>query len=154
MTTAPARALELSYPDDVLADLAAAFPESAGTLEQHGTWRGTLYYVIEEGVGFTTHREIRKLKVGDELVDLFSATEAQAGSKCNDQIAASGVRSGNTMVVESSIVEGTAAGCSSQGAQKIAVILVNFPSSSLPFNGISSCATPWPPGSSPRSAPS
>ena len=136
METAPARALELTFPDDILADLMATFPESAGTLEQHGVWQGILYYQIEDGVGFTTHKEIRKLKIGNELVDLFSPTETQAGSKCNEVIAASGVRSGNKMVVESSSVipETTAqmtVACSTQGAQNVAVILVNFPGSAL-----------------------
>lgn len=141
MATAPARALELAFPNDVLADLAETFPEAAGSLEQHGVWQGTLYYQIEDGVGFTSHKETRKLKVGDDLIDLYSPTDAAAGSKCNEVISASGVKSGNTMVVESSVVEGTAAGCSTIGAQKVAVILVNFPganpsgySNTLPAN--------------------
>jgi len=135
MATAPARALELTFPDEILADLAETFPESAGTLEEHGVWQGTLYYQIEDGVGFTTHKEIRKLKLGDELIDLYSSTPTEAGSKCNEIIAASGTKSGNTMVVESSVVQGASAVCSTQGAQNVAVILINF--SGTPLAGYS-----------------
>jgi hypothetical protein len=132
MASAPARALELAFPGDVLADLAATFPESASLLEERGRVSGTLYYVIEDGIGFASHREVRKLKVGEQMIDLYAASGEIGGSKCNDRIAASGVRSGGVMVVESSTVEETAAGCSNQGAQKIAVILANFTGYPLP----------------------
>jgi M6 family metalloprotease-like protein len=132
MASAPARALELAFPADVLADLAAAFPASASLLEQRGTWRGALYVVAIDGVGFQSSREERKLQIGGQLVDFHSVEPAPAGSKCNEIVAASGLRSGNVLVAESSVSEGTAAGCSPLGAQKIAVILVNFQSSSLP----------------------
>jgi len=141
MAAAPAAALEMSFSADTLAGLTETFPESAGLLEQQGEWQGTLYYQIEDGVGFKSHKEIRKLKIGDDLIDLYSPTEMQVGSKCNELIAASGVRSGNKMVVKSSSSQGTTAVCNTQGAQKIAVILVNFPgaapagySNTLPAN--------------------
>src|SRR5712691_11772610 len=46
MTSQPRAALQLGFPSDVLADLAAAFPESADSIETRGTWQGTLYYFV------------------------------------------------------------------------------------------------------------
>src|SRR5439155_24487281 len=133
MASQPALALQLSFPADVLGDLAAAFPQSAGKLESRGIWQGQLYYFVEDGVGFTRSRENRKLRVGGQLIDLFSPSPVVAGSKCNDVIAATGVRSNNKIVAESSTLVSSAlsATCSPVGAQKIAVILVSFPSTPL-----------------------
>jgi len=133
MASQPALALQLSFPADVLGDLAASFPQSAGRLESRGSWQGPLYYFVEDGVGFTRSRENRKLRVGGQLIDLFSPSPVVAGSKCNDVIAATGVRSNNKIVAESSTLVSSAlsATCSPIGAQKIAVILVSFPSTPL-----------------------
>ena len=134
MASLPATALRLAFPVEVLSDLAAAFPQSAARLETRGTWQGQLYYYIEDGVGLTSHKENRKIRIGSQLVDLYSASPVVAGSKCNDVIAASGVRSNNKIVAESSTLISTAATaiCGPLGAQRIAVILVSFPSSPMP----------------------
>ena len=125
MASQPALALQLSFPADVLGDLAASFPQSAGRLESRGSWQGPLYYFVEDGVGFTRSRENRKLRVGGQLIDLFSPSPVVAGSKCNDVIAATGVRSNNKIVAESSTLVSSAlsATCSPVGAQKIAAIM-------------------------------
>jgi len=134
MASDPKAALQLAFPADVLADLANAFPASAGSLETRGAWQGTLYYHVEDGVGFTWHHEVRKLKIGNDMVDLYSPSAEVAGSKCNEVVAATGIRSGNKIVAESSNVIAAALNpaCSTTGAQKIAVILVSFPGSALP----------------------
>ena len=49
----PAEALALAFPADVLADLAASFPEQRGYLEQRGAWQGELEYLIEDDAAMT-----------------------------------------------------------------------------------------------------
>src|SRR5712691_5556105 len=128
MASQPATALGLAFPADVLADLGGAFPQSAANLETRGTWQGQLYYFTEDGVGMAWHRENRRLKIGNEMIDLYPVAGDVAGSKCNEVISATGVRSGSKIVAESSAVVAAGAACSPTGAQKIAVILVSFPS--------------------------
>src|SRR5438876_2777933 len=72
MSALPGTALQLAFSADVLSDLAGAFPQAAGRLESRGAWQGQLYYYIEDSPGFTSHRENRKLRVGNQLVDLYS----------------------------------------------------------------------------------
>jgi len=134
MASQPATALGLAFPADVLADLGAAFPQSAASLETRGTWQGQLYYFIEDGAGTAWHRENRRLKIGTEMLDLYSTAPNTAGSLCNQVVAATGVRSGSKIVAESSTVVAAGAACSPTGAQKIAVILVSFPST--PLSGV------------------
>jgi M6 family metalloprotease-like protein len=133
IASSPSAALELAFAADTIADLAAAFPQGAARLESRGTWQGQLLYYIEDGVVLSSHKEVRKLKSGSDLIDLHSVNELAAGTKCNDVIAASGVKSGNRIVAESStLVTEAAVACTPIGAQKIAVILVRFPSTALP----------------------
>jgi M6 family metalloprotease-like protein len=134
MASQPGTALQLAFPAEVLADLSAAFPQSAGQLESRGVWQGQLYYYVEDGVGGSSHKENRKIKIGNQLIDLYSAAPVVAGSKCNDVIAAAGVKSNNRIVAESStlISSGATVSCTPAGAQRIAVILVNLPGYPMP----------------------
>ena len=84
IASSPSAALELAFAADTIADLAGAFPQGASKLESRGTWQGQLLYYIEDGAGLTSHKEVRKLKSGSDLIDLHSVNELVAGSKCND----------------------------------------------------------------------
>lgn len=128
----PAESLRLSFPQQVLDRLAGAFPSSAARLESHGQWQGTLEAVVEDGVNFASWRETMRLHSGGRSITVNPAKPVSGDLKCNDTIAASGVLSGNQLAAgEVNLVAEAAAVCSTTGAQNIAVILVNFPSSPL-----------------------
>lgn len=136
----PGLALQLAFPADVIGDLGTAFPEVAGNLEARGTYQGELLYMVGDAVGFTSHQEMRRLRVNGRMIDLYTAEQSPAGAKCNEIVAASGVLSGGKLAAETTAVVGSGTAgsgtnpCSPTGAQKIAVILVNFPSQAIAAN--------------------
>ena len=131
----PGLALQLGFPADVIDDLGAAFPEAASTLEARGTYQGDLLYLVGDSVGFTSHREMRRLRVNGRMVDMFTSEPFPAGARCNEVVEATGVLSGDKLAAETTTLVGSGTNpCSPSGAQKIAVILVNFPSQGIAGN--------------------
>src|SRR3989442_2332459 len=59
----PTQALSMALSPEVIADLAAKFPEAADQLERHGTWQGpveTWVYDYTNG----SHRTVTRMKAG------------------------------------------------------------------------------------------
>ena len=128
-------ALKLGLPDDVLEGLSETFPGSAAALESHGIWQGTIESLEIDDTTMTRHRTEHRLRSGAETLEIHFSGPEPAGLKCNDQLRVSGLRVGKHVAVEESTIvasEAAAATCSTMGAQKIAVIMVNFPSYKLP----------------------
>lgn len=142
----PGEALTLAFSPDLLADLAAAFPQSAASLESQGTWQGTVEHFVQDDASFKTSRSFYTLKSGQQALTLhFSGAEPPL--KSGQQIQVSGVRSGDTVAANSSTVtwayatsgststtttSGATTACGASGAQNAAVLLVTFPGMSLP----------------------
>lgn len=122
-------ALGLAFAADLLADLRAAFPASAADIESRGEWRGKLEYIIQDGTTPASTKEIYRLHgTTGRPANLIPAGRLSGDLKCNDTLAAAGVKSGDTIVASTTtLVEAANAICSTTGPQKIAVIVVNMP---------------------------
>jgi len=125
----PAQALSFAFSQDVLANMSAAFPESASKLESEGAWEGELEYVILDSPDLTSHRAVYRMKVGNETYDIHFAKEEPVGLKCRDRLRVRGVRVGSHVAAADGNIQSVApAGvCNPIGAQKSAVLLVTFP---------------------------
>lgn len=123
-------ALKLAFPSDVIATLAEAFPQAAGQLEAHGVWTGTLDYVVIDDATMTVSRSVRRLRVGQETLEIHFSGPEPAGLKCGVILRVTGVRAGNRVAAAQGSVVGSsvaAMACSTQGNQSAAVIMFTFP---------------------------
>ena len=77
----PAEALALAFPADVLADLAASFPEHRGYLEQRGAWQGELEYLIEDDAAMSRHRNVFRLHRDGEVLEVHFAGPVPAAGQ-------------------------------------------------------------------------
>jgi M6 family metalloprotease-like protein len=127
--TDAAEALKQALPSGVLDTLAATFPELASQLESQGSWQGPVDYLIADYPD-KTHRAIRRMKVGSEVLEIEFAGPEPPGLKSGDILSVHGVRAGNTVAAADGNVSGSIvapATCSTKGAQSVATILVEFP---------------------------
>jgi hypothetical protein len=99
-------------------------------------WEGPIEYIIEDGLDFATHRNIRTMASGGEVLSLQFAGGEPRGLKNGDVLRVEALRAGHVLAVsDSSIVsaaEETPLMCSTIGAQKSIVLLVNMPSVAAP----------------------
>lgn len=124
----PKDALRLAFAQDLLGEMSAAFPDAAMNLEARGRWQGTLELIIQDGVDLTSSKEFFRIHSGGRAMEVVSTGRATGDFKCNDTVAAAGVRSGDKIVAgELNLVAAANAVCSTTGAQSIAVIKVNMP---------------------------
>src|SRR5881396_3320782 len=123
--TDTAQAMGLAFSQDLLANLAAAFPDSASRLESTGTWEGQLDWVVAMKPDLVNYRDIRRLTVGSERYDIYFSRSEPVGMQCRDVLRVSGIR------VDKRIAA-AAGGCSSIGDQKTVVLLVTFPGTPAP----------------------
>lgn len=136
--TNPQEAIGLAFAQSLLSDLATRFPEGASSLEQQGTWSGVSEHtVIDEPQRKTRRYEVR-LKNGADFLQVYSAT-GEPGCTSGNTLQVTGVRVENVLAAGSNKVQTTStsvasAGCSTTGQQNAAVLLVNFPTVSLPSN--------------------
>jgi M6 family metalloprotease-like protein len=139
----PAEALRVAFPADVLSDLATAFPAARRQLESHETWEGAIEYVIEDGLDFRTHRNIRTMSVGTERLFIQFAGNEPAGLENGDVLRVTGVRAGNQLAAENGATIQSAQGrppkpqpapCTTQGPQSSIVLLVTMPGVAPPTN--------------------
>jgi M6 family metalloprotease-like protein len=124
-------ALSLAFPANLTAQLAAAFPQSAGQLETHGTWSGEVESWVEDGENLASHRTLHRLKAGAEVLGLFFAAGAEPpGLHSGHIVVAQGVRAGGNVAAAGGNITGQSstagAACSTFGAQNVVAILVNF----------------------------
>jgi len=140
----PGEALRLAFPDDVLSELASAFPASRSQLEAHGQWEGPIEYIIEDSEDFKSHRNIRAMSVRGETLFIQFADAEPTGLKNGDVLHVGGVRAGNQVAADSgssSIVRAAnnrptppppGLTCSTTGDQPSIVLMVTMPGAPLP----------------------
>ncbi|HET8964698.1 MAG TPA: hypothetical protein VFN20_00690, partial [Candidatus Acidoferrum sp.] len=131
----PRAALSFAFSPELLADLAAKFPESAGLLETHGTWQGPAEVTISDDLVRKTSKTSIRLKANGREFDVHFAGPQPADLQCGKTLQVSGVALTTTMAAVGGTVTGTelpAASCSTSGTQNSAVLLVNFPGTTPP----------------------
>jgi M6 family metalloprotease-like protein len=138
----PAAALSIAFSPELLADLAAKFPESASKLERQGTWEGPAQAWIEDHPD-GWHKSFVQLRAAEQNLRVHF-DGARPNLKCGDRLRVTGVQTGNVMAAESTTAlivpnattSSTAAspGCSTTGVQNIAALLVTFPGVAPPPN--------------------
>ncbi|MBF8305578.1 MAG: assoc protein, partial [Acidobacteria bacterium] len=128
------QALQLAFSDDLLATLAAAFPQSAASLESRGAFEGPIEYVILDDHTLGRHRVDIRMDVAGQTFDIHFPEHEPGGMKCGDILRVNGVKAGTQVAAADGNVTSSvaAAGCSTSGDQKIVAILVQFPGYSLP----------------------
>lgn len=130
----PAAALRLAFDQNLLAALGETFPESASLLESRDTWEGPVEYVIFDDPTMTKHRVDIKMSVAEDTYEVHFPEHEPGWLKCGDILNVAGVKSGTQVAAASGSVTGSVAGagCSTTGTQNIAVILIQFPGTTLP----------------------
>jgi len=131
----PGAALSFAFSPELLADLAAKFPESAGLLEKHGTWQGPAEVTISDDLVRKTSKTSIRLKANGQEFDVHFAGPQPADLQCGKILQVTGVALTTTMAAVGGTVTGTelpAASCGTTGAQNSAVLLVNFPGTTPP----------------------
>jgi len=134
----PGMALQLAFDENLAATLAAAFPQAAGQLESHGVWEGPVDYIVFDDATMMNHRkDIHLAAAGGEVLDIYFPNGVEPpGLKCGEILRVEGVRSGNRVAAANGNLNGdspvAAAGCTNQGVQNVAVILISFPGIPLP----------------------
>ncbi len=126
----PAEALKLAFSQDLLDNLKASFPQSAGQLESQGVWEATVEHFVFDDPSMTVRRTRLNMLLGNENVELHFAPGAEPDIHCHAIVRVAGVRSGNRLAGAGGQVTGSdvaAAGCSTTGTQNVAVLLVTFP---------------------------
>ena len=130
----PAAALQLAFDDNLLAALAAAFPDSASQLESQVTLEGPVDYVILDDATLSRHRIDITMQVAGSELNLHFTEHEPGWLKCNDIVRVSGVQAGDQVAAAGGEVTGqvAGAGCTTLGEQKIVVILAQFPGIPMP----------------------
>ncbi|MBI3695587.1 MAG: hypothetical protein HY238_12210 [Acidobacteria bacterium] len=126
----PQQALALAFSEELLAQLAAAFPDSASQLESRGAWEGPIEYLIFDNPAMTEHRSLRRMQVGSETLEIYFAGAEPDGLKSGDLLLVSGMRARTRVAAAGGAVTGSnlpASSCSPTGVQNAAVLLVTFP---------------------------
>jgi M6 family metalloprotease-like protein len=142
MATDPTAAEKLAFPATVLEQLAASFPELAGSLEQRGRWEGELEFTIEDSADLKSHRDVYRLHRAGEVLDVEFAGKEPPGLTSGKKLGLSGVRSGRKMVATEvelmdaaqdgvATTSATTATCGPTGPQNVVTVLVNLPSYKL-----------------------
>ena len=123
-------AISLAFSEDLLAELAVAFPHSVSRLESHGVWQGTLEYNLIDDAQMSKHSAVRRMQTGSEELEIHFSGPEPEGLKTGDVLLARGVRAGRNVAAADGSIVGSrveAAGCSTTGVQKAAVLLATFP---------------------------
>jgi M6 family metalloprotease-like protein len=131
----PGSALSLAFSQDLLTELRANFPGSASNLEQQGAWSGTSDHIIFDD----PERQVRRFQVqiqsGNDAAEVYSAA-GEPHCVSGETLTAEGIRIGNVIAAGTTKVQqnvtAAAATCTTTGTQNAVVILVQFPTISLP----------------------
>ncbi len=130
----PKSALSLSFSPELISALAAGIPQSAGWLETHGKWQGSIERSIADSEDLYSSHSVNRLHIGTETLDVAFAYGEPVGLLSGNSLTVSGVRVGNTLVAASSTVSATAEAlaCGTTGVQSTIVLLVDFPGAPAP----------------------
>ncbi len=125
----PKQALSLAFSPELLADLAAKFPQSTASLESHVRRKGPIEYFISDDATMTRHGSLIAMQAGSETLEVYFAESIPAGLTSGVVLEVQGVQAGNLLAAEggATITSTTAQTCSTAGVQNTAVLLVTFP---------------------------
>ncbi len=132
----PRIALSYAFSEDLLTQLAGAFPSSASLLEEQGAWSGVLQQLVINQESLDTQTTVTDLVVGGESYRIYFTDDATGDAKSGDQAVVTGVRAGGSIAGVDTETTGsiTAADTCSDttGDQKIAFLMITFPDTSFP----------------------
>ena len=123
----PEEALRLGFPQDVLARLAAAFPQAAATLERRGVWRGPVEHIVVDDARLGRHESLVYIAVNGVRRRVRFAGGEPPELKSGDIVRLEGLLAGGELAAAGAKVEAASLTCSSLGAQRSVVLLVTFP---------------------------
>ncbi len=123
----PARAFSHALPEQALASLRTAFPQAAASLEERGSWSGEITELYRD----YRDRSVRVLwlRHGGKDLELHFAYGETGRLRTGDRARVFGLRLGTHVAVNAANSTGPSAAptCSSQGEQRIAVLMTTFP---------------------------
>ena len=135
-----ALALSLLLPEADLAPLRTLPDEIASGLESEGNWTGPVEVVAEDDFEHHTSKIHLSLEVENERLPLFSSDAPDL--RTGDTVMTAGVRMGRLLLARrvslTARVSVAASACTTTGTQHLAILLVNFKSSSLNTSVINS----------------
>jgi M6 family metalloprotease-like protein len=123
----PAEALRQGFPPDVLARLAAAFPQAAASLEARGVWRGPVEHLVIDDAGLSRHESVVHITVNGMRRRVRFAAGEPPDLKTGDVVRLEGLLAGGELAAASATVEAASLTCSTTGPQRSVVLLVTFP---------------------------
>jgi M6 family metalloprotease-like protein len=100
ISTDPRAGLSLAFPPELLADLAAKFPQSASSLESHATISGAVTRWIADYPGTIGAHSWLTMKQGQTVLSLHFACPEPPNFKSGDVLQITGVVAGSQMAVE------------------------------------------------------
>ena len=102
VSTDPRAALSFAFSPELLADLAAKFPQSAASLESHATLSGPVTRWIADYPAMKTSHSWLTMKQGQTVLSLRFACPEPPNFKSGDVLQITGVVAGSQMAVETS----------------------------------------------------
>ncbi len=128
------RALTLRLPEDARGRLLERSPDLKDTVESFGIWSGPAEVLIEDRFDLGTSRTLVRISDQSGEVEVFFEHSAP-NLICGQQVAIEGMRVGDVIAATTATAgeKGAQVSCGSNiGTHNIAVVLVEFPSNSLP----------------------
>jgi M6 family metalloprotease-like protein len=123
----PAEALRQGFPPEVLARLAAAFPEAAASLEARGVWRGPVEHLVVDDAGLSRYESVVHITINGMRRRVRFAGGEPPDLKSGDVVRLEGMLAGGELAAVSATVEAASLSCSTTGPQRSVVLLVTFP---------------------------
>jgi M6 family metalloprotease-like protein len=134
--TDPRTALSFAFSSELLANLAAKFPQSSGLLESQVTLRGSVEHWIMDSADMKTSHESWLINVGNTKLNLYFATGQRPDPKAGPVATIDGVQVGSNVAVSkvsstpigsaSSVFAQIANFLTGQRSLALAVMLVGF----------------------------
>ena len=138
--TDPTGAMELLLPEATLAPIRTIAPAIVAGLEAEGEWSGPVDVVAEDDFEHQTSTIHLSIQVGAERLQVYTTDPARL--RTGDIIAAAGVRMGRMLLVRkislTARAEAAASACSTTGTQHLAILMVNFASSTINTSALNS----------------
>jgi hypothetical protein len=95
----PHAALTFAFSPELLADLAAKFPDSTSLLESHVTLNGSIEHWIADSADMKSSRESWYLNAGGSRLSLYFATPQRPGPNSGPTVTIEGVQVGSAVAV-------------------------------------------------------
>jgi M6 family metalloprotease-like protein len=136
----PQAALSFAFSSELLSDLAAKFPGSAGLLESHATITGKVERWTADYPGLKNQVTSFRFKGAGQALSLYFAGQSPLNLRPTDTTQVTGVIVGYAMAVSSTVVAPSSTSlssivpscCSTTGVQSTVALLVNLPGGALP----------------------